>query len=124
MKPSEILQAALTELEKGPQTWTKGEYATDKDDKIVQPGSEQATCRCAIGHVLYAGGIKEDFSKWSTDVENSLRYIGKAITKVLPKNVCSAHYKISVFNDADETTYEQVVEKFKTAIVMAKKVGR
>lgn len=114
MKPSEVLQEALTELKKGPQTWTQEEYAKDAAGGVVDPTSPDAVCRCAIGHVMAVVGPHED----------ALRYLTKVVEDLprLPKRY--SHAAIAGKNDSDETKYEDVVAIFEKAVVMAKKVGR
>lgn len=121
MKPSEVLQEALTELKKGPGGWTKHEYAKNAVGAAVSPGHVSAICRCAIGHLLHAGGVDKIYEKWPTEVNTGVRYLSKAITGKLPKH---GHEDVASFNDKDETKYEDVVAIFEKAVVMAKKVGR
>ena len=96
----QILEDAKTFIENG---WTKGDY-TDGEG-----------CYCAIGACrMAASGSTSVVSLWAEDGQESTPYERaiQRLTDVLP----GAYGSIPTFNDAPETTLEDVLALFDRAI--------
>lgn len=94
MKISEILSS--------PDKWTKEHCAKDSDGDPTNSSSPTAVCWCLAGAMNRMISLNEDmfFSK----THFTLTEIVRSTTK---------HQEISYFNDAPETTYEDVMKVVK-----------
>ena len=86
-----------------PKKWTKFEYARDKDGYEVESDDQSAVCFCLVGainHVAKGKGIDGG-------------YRPTALKNVIVGN---GFIYITAFNDADSTTYEDVIRVLDEAI--------
>jgi hypothetical protein len=108
MLVSETLDKAADLIE--PEgAWTQFVFARDKDGKRVGARHESATCWCASGAIIRAGGGPDTWSAvraWAA----LLSVIGNLI--------------IPNWNDAPERTQAEVVAKLREAAAIARKEGR
>lgn len=102
----EVLQAARAKIEK-PETWIKGDYArTAPDGNPIGPACDNAKCWCTAGAVDAAS----DYT-----YTNAWYYL----TLALP----SPWVEIVHFNDAPDTTHDDVLALFDRAIAKAKETA-
>lgn len=98
MKPSEL----LTDESK----WARGCYARDKQGESVPPESQESVCWCMIG-VCLASGI------WDSAIDRRLRGVialeaNRGLVPSLGEYPEVWDIHVASFNDAPETTFEQV----------------
>lgn len=115
MKTSEIMRAAKDNLS-NPEYWTKGWFATDFNGNCVSWDSTAACKWCISGALRLAAGDRyENYQAGKEDVSKDARLLFIDANK-LPLD-------IPTFNDARETTHEDVMKAFDVAISAAEREG-
>lgn len=110
-----ILTAALNEI-RDPLLWTKGQLFDSYDKHFYcLPNSPV----CAIGAVMKAMHLCEgQYSNLPANALNALKALAKVTTYENPDDIdwvfVAPH--IYTFNDANDTTHEQIVSAYETAI--------
>lgn len=94
------------ELLSSPEKWTKGTYARDEEGNSISCKSPEAVQFCALG------AIERCYPNNSCQVACKLDVVIKSKYQNEERR-----YGLVTFNDASETTYEQVIEVLKEADV-------
>jgi hypothetical protein len=94
------------ELLSSPEKWTKGAYARDEEGVSISCKSPEAVQFCSLG------AIERCYPNNPFPIMNKL----DAVIKSKYGNE-ERRYGLVTFNDAPETTYEQVIEVLKEADV-------
>jgi len=104
MNTLDVLEAARRLLA-DEKNWTKGRLARTSDQVPALVHGPDASCFCVMGAVEHAGGLRTNFDAKDHAVE------------MLEAVVSEGYYTcIEDFNDADETTHEDVLQLFDRAI--------
>ena len=92
--------------------WTQAAYARDKDDIAVGVTSESACKWCLMGAIF---GVAKDINE-EKEIINCLR-------DFLPKiDIVVYNYDVVVYNDAEDTKYEDITNLLDKAIVDTSKM--
>lgn len=115
MKVSTVLRKSRTLLVE--QGWTKGELARNKYRHKVDPTSPSAVKFCAQGAIHNVLGVSDDWrpSEGSKQVSAAM----DCLMLAAPAGF-GWPYTVDDYNDADETTLEDIKDWFVRAIVLAK----
>jgi hypothetical protein len=90
-----------------PKRWCKGYYAVDSNGKISTPLNPEAVCWCL------SGAVKKIYT--SLDSLNAIhRKLRDSVEKLYPLRFAG---NIIAFNDAQETTYKDIMKVLKDANV-------
>ena len=101
MKPSELLS--------GPEKWTKGFYAKDKNLKHVSHISEDAFCFCIIGAIMHCDPERADHA------HDASKVMDKIVEKRFSQRLNRATDIVVQFNDHPDTKYEEVISVLQEA---------
>jgi hypothetical protein len=107
MKPLEILRDARAKIAE-PDAWIKGDLARDIDGNVVEPAGADA-CQWCLEGALYAAAGTFPATPFDWDV-----YAAWSIVRT-----CAPTDAVYAFNDALETTHEEVLAVLDCAIARA-----
>jgi hypothetical protein len=124
----ELLEALTKGRELIKMGWIKGAWARNKQDKSVEPWSEDACEFCVEGAILGATHFAPNAEQLAsaclyllqvanpefTDMR-SLTQINKGSAQV-PSKIDSGHSLVPRINDSTRTTHKQVIRMFTNAI--------